>query len=242
MSADPDFSTLKYFPGADWEAEFRAFIANEVKFLPDNWADGSVIKLDGPVLEKLKADGERLMACKKDRPIKAGSILSQAESVQGLAAGLMALMEVREPVKLARPMTAKVLNAANDDLMAAIFYCKSKFNAARPSAYLPELAPMFAKPDPLYPGHPGYPSGHAAQSRMVALIYAHLFPELKGQLIELADDVAFNREVAGVHFRSDSIAGQQLAEQVVELLVANPVFANMLRLARVEWPGNLGLL
>lgn len=241
MSADPDFSALKYFPAADWRAEFRDDIANEVKFLPDNWADEIVIKLDGPVLDALKVDGDQLMACKQERTARGDGIKSQAGSVQGLAAGLMALMEARESVRLERPMTAKVLNAANDDLMTTVFYFKCKFNAGRPSAYLPELAPMFARPDPLYPGHPSYPSGHAAQSRMVALVYGHLFPALKDPLIKLANDVAFNREVAGVHFHSDSLAGQALAERVFELLVAHPVFANMLRLARVEWPGNRGL-
>ncbi|MBW8893344.1 MAG: hypothetical protein JF617_14920 [Burkholderiales bacterium] len=239
MSTEPDFSKLRDFPAADWEAEFRQYIGKEIQFLPDDWV--SKIEVKGPVLEQLKLDGDELMKLKSQRPDRAASIKCQAESVQGMACGLTALVGARDLAKLDRPMTSKALNAANEELLAVVFYFKSKFNAARPSAYLPNLEPMFAKPDPLYPGHPSYPSGHAAQSRMVALIYGDMFPTLTSRLTELGNDVAHNREVAGVHFESDSKAGQEIAEQVFKLLKANPKFANLLELARVEWPGNKGL-
>lgn len=236
MSTQPDFSKLLDFPVADWVPEFRKFLAQDLKFLPDDWL--RTIGIKGPDLKKLEFEGKQLLLDKALRPGRLASIKSQAESLQGMAAGILALMKANEPVELAHPMTSKLLNAANEDLMHVIFYFKSRFNAARPSAYLPDVAPMFAKPDPLFPGHPGYPSGHAAQSWMLASVYGTLFSKLRPALEQLAIDIAFNREVAGVHFQSDSEAGRELATKVFDLLMQNPKFSSMVEPARVEWPGN----
>lgn len=59
---------------------------------------------------------------------------------------------------------------------------------------------------------PAYPSGHACQSRYMALILAYLFPDKEDFLIQLSDYVANSRVSIGVHFPSDNAFGQAIAE------------------------------
>ncbi|MFG6430654.1 phosphatase PAP2 family protein [Roseateles sp. LYH14W] len=229
---------LKPFPAEDWTPVFREYIGKELKYLPPDWLDKKLIEILPPDESTLKAQCAKVIAAKGERQMRLHGILGQ---VEGLHLGLMALVRARRPVALDTPITFRLLNAANDELLPVLFYFKTEFNAARPSAYIKDLNPMFARPDPNYPGHPTYPSGHAAQSRLFALVLGAMFSKLGADLITLANDVAYNREVAGVHFEADSEAGQDLAAKVFKLLMSNPKFACMVSLAQAEWPENKDL-
>ena len=104
----------------------------------------------------------------------------------------------------------------------AVYQQKLIYRRARPAQFEPQLKPVFKGPrsvagdqtGKLYPGHPSFPSGHSTM--------AHTLSKLLDKLsaaTELTDKVAralaFNREVAGVHYRSDSVAGECLAEAIV---------------------------
>ena len=230
MQDDDRIDAIKSFPAEDWVPLFRQYLAKDTKYLPPNWLDK--ISIAAPDAARLREDCKTLRTLKAERPMRLAAIKGQA---QGLHEGLLAVLMAGRHFKLDTPATARVLNAANDDLLPVLFYFKTRFNAARPSAYLPDLNPMFAKPDAEFPGHPSYPSGHAAQSRMYALVLSEMLPQLRKQLFDVANDIALNREVAGVHFASDSEAGQRLAEMVFEQLMLNGDFVRLVRLARVEW-------
>jgi len=45
-------------------------------------------------------------------------------------------------------------------------------------------------------------------------------------LINLADSIALNREIAGLHYPSDSEAGTELAAQIWPLLIKSPELAS----------------
>lgn len=126
--------------------------------------------------------------------------------------------------------------------MVAIYY-KAKFQRVRPSAICPGLSPPFGPP-----GHPAFPSGHALQGWLIteALMEATRPPKekasiFKDQLKWLGKRVAVNRERAGLHYPSDSLAGRYLAEQIFDnLLKVNKdqkytIFYNALQDARKEW-------
>ncbi|MGQ3053242.1 MAG: phosphatase PAP2 family protein [Roseateles sp.] len=226
---------LKPFPAGDWTPGFREYIAKEPKFLPPDWLDQKLFDVPPPAESVLAQECAAVVAAKQDRPVRLNSILGE---VQGPHLRLKALVGARRSVALDVPATSRLLNAGNDDLLPVLFYFKTEFNAARPSAYIEDLNPMFAKPDSEFPGHPSYPSGHAAQSRLFARLFGAMFPKLEAALLDIANDVAYNREVAGVHFRSDSKAGQDLADQVFTQLRLCPRFACMVRLAQAEWPEN----
>ncbi len=59
---------------------------------------------------------------------------------------------------------------------------------------------------------PSYPSGHATEGRFVSLFLADKVPfEHKGNIKKLGDDVGNSRQIAGVHYPTDTEFGHQLA-------------------------------
>jgi prolyl oligopeptidase len=93
-------------------------------------------------------------------------------------------------------------------------YVKNSFNRVRPWVLAPALAP----PIPL-PGHPAYPSGHSTQMQLMARLLAYIVPDRERELMAIAENVAVNRERAGLHYPSDTDAGKQLAGSIFEILV-----------------------
>jgi len=57
---------------------------------------------------------------------------------------------------------------------------------------------------------PSYPSGHTAQSILVAKIIGEVYPQLKDEAMKIADDVSKSRIVGGHHFRSDIEFGEKV--------------------------------
>lgn len=233
MSEEATDLKLKPFPAEDWVSGYREYMARELKFLPPDWLDKGLIQIDAPQESALAAECDSVREAKAKRPQLLQAITGQAE---GMYRGLKLMLGSNRPVELETPMTARLMNAANDELLPVLFYFKTEFNAARPSAYIKDLNPMFAKPDTNYPGHPTYPSGHAAQSWMFALLFGKMFPHLEPGLKDLARDIAYNRVIAGVHFEADSEAGRAVAEQLFKFLMDQPKFSCLVKQARAEWP------
>ena len=75
---------------------------------------------------------------------------------------------------------------------------------------------------------------------LITLLLNYVAPDYQVQLNWLAERVAVNRERAGLHYPSDTLGGQHLANEVFQLLVnslpANSRFRTMLDDARQEWP------
>ena len=59
---------------------------------------------------------------------------------------------------------------------------------------------------------PAYPSGHGAQSRLIGLILSEAYPDKKEFLMKITDFVADSRVAMGLHFPSDNVFGQGIAE------------------------------
>lgn len=100
----------------------------------------------------------------------------------------------------------------------AIMYQKLIFDRVRPSFLDDQIS--LAIP---VPNHPAYPSGHATQ----AYFFAHLLgaenPQRYCQYLTDAARIARNREIAGVHYSSDSDAGRLLAELLFSKLYPQAV-------------------
>jgi PAP2 superfamily len=96
---------------------------------------------------------------------------------------------------------------------------KALFGRRRPwDTCSQDLQPMLALPDWRHPGHPAYPSGHATVAWAFALTLARALPSFAPLLEAAARRVALNREVAGVHYPSDSMAGEELARKLVDIM------------------------
>ncbi|MFD2516153.1 phosphatase PAP2 family protein [Pontibacter locisalis] len=116
------------------------------------------------------------------------------------------------------PFTSQVLQNVIQDATFYFFSLKAQFNRARPYQLEPRLKNLEA------PGHASYPSGHSSASHVHAYLLSSLLPEYKEQFMRNAYDLAFSREVRGVHYPSDSEAGRVLAEQFVAQLLKSKKF------------------
>ena len=63
---------------------------------------------------------------------------------------------------------------------------------------------------------PSYPSGHATQGRFIARYLANLYPEYGDELTQIGDDIAFSRNMAKVHYPSDSAFGKVLGDSMYD--------------------------
>ena len=145
------------------------------------------------------------------------------------------------------PNTHRVLYAASQLALFAAMYFKDKYQRQRPAQLCPPLLPPFEAP-----GHASYPSGHATQSWLMAkcigLVFDKALPAatatiLKRYVDALAKRIAYNREIAGFHYHSDSTEGQTLADDMfakikADLQSAAPnmaKFSDAIVKAKAEW-------
>ncbi len=115
--------------------------------------------------------------------------------------------------------TIEMITTINDDHLYFILERKMHFARARPNQLDKGLITVIDNPD-----HAAYPSGHAGQTHIVALMLSDFDPDNTEKYMQYAYDVGHRREIAGVHYPSDSVAGRKLAEQVLARLRQNPVF------------------
>lgn len=133
-----------------------------------------------------------------------------------------------------RPATAKLLKAAFNDSGIAIFTFKKHFNRVRPSLLAEKLATPIGTSLPI-PKHPAYPSGHASSAWSIAYLLSELDPENAETYRQSATAITEHREIAGLHYPSDSEAGRLLARQLIDILLANPHCQRQLEQAKKEW-------
>jgi len=113
---------------------------------------------------------------------------------------------------------------------------KRAFNRVRPSQISPALLPPID-----VPGHAAFPSGHATEGHMIALCLSQVMPAAasagdQSPLIMMAQRIARNREVLGLHYPSDSAAGKLLAEKSFEILMqCKSVKDEIIPRAKAEW-------
>ncbi len=113
-----------------------------------------------------------------------------------------------------------------------------KLAYARPRPYQVNAALHPAAP----PSRSGsFPSGHATLSRLAAIVLASMLPEQRGALFARAADYAESRVIAGVHFRSDILAGMNAGTAVAAVLFNDSVFIADHAVARRELRDALGV-
>lgn len=65
---------------------------------------------------------------------------------------------------------------------------------------------------------PSFPSGHAAQGKMMGKILSHFYPEFEKEFMEIADDISYSRNMAKAHFPSDTEVGKELGVDMFNFL------------------------
>jgi membrane-associated phospholipid phosphatase len=103
-----------------------------------------------------------------------------------------------------------VVNVATYDGFVACWDAKYAYWGIRPSQYDTTFRPAIF----FTPPFPGYPSGHAAISGVMAEIYSYFFPAEEELFRQKAKDAAESRFQAGIHFRSDNEVALELGKKV----------------------------
>ena len=104
-----------------------------------------------------------------------------------------------------------------DESVSIIRHFKDHFNRKRPIEVDKTLNTLPSKTNTTR----SYPSGHAAQSTLIARYVAGKFPQHEKQLIEAANECGLGRVQAGFHYPSDFTIGNLLGEKMYVLM--NPI-------------------
>jgi membrane-associated phospholipid phosphatase len=111
-------------------------------------------------------------------------------------------------------MASRVLAAVNIALIDAGIACwdaKYTFWYVRPTQLDPELKSVFPPPN-----HPSYPAAHGCFSTAAATVLAAVFPGDRDRLLALGKEASEARIWAGIHYRFDIDAGQEIGRRVAE--------------------------
>ena len=76
------------------------------------------------------------------------------------------------------------------------------------------------------PNHPSYPSGHSCVSASAAEVLSAFFPEERAQLDAMVIEAGLSRMYAGIHYRFDIEAGQQLGRSVAHYTITADASGN----------------
>lgn len=155
-----------------------------------------------------------LLVLQKDARSSRETIYARIEDHHGILPADLLFYHGMIPSLDEAPELWKLLDTVNEEALWFVLREKMRFSRARPSDLEPSLTTMLP-----VPGHPSYPSGHATLYRAVFDVLGELVPECRDAWRELAGDVAHRREIAGLHFASDSAAGADLGEAIARDLL-----------------------
>ena len=126
------------------------------------------------------------------------------------------------------PITAKFMTRVWSDATYYFWALKFQYNRTRPYMIDKRIKNLDDT------NFQAYPSGHASASYVAAYVYQELLPQRKDLFVKNAYDMAYSREILGVHFPSDSEAGRIFARQFVNELLKIPAFKKDLEAAKKE--------
>lgn len=155
---------------------------------------------------------------------RGAEILDQSASFGHYFAQVLMLSAAVNPSALA------VIEMADRVGLMVAMHFKRKFARPRPQQVFRSLVPMIPGPP-----HASWPSGHSLESHLIALALSEIVPSAKPTLEALADRIGKNREIAGVHYRSDTAAGKAIARLVFPYLQQCATFSAAVDAAKVEW-------
>lgn len=214
-------SELKYDP-AGWKPEYLELIDQSGSYLAAGWQQ-NIILTPPPGHKDTLAEVDEIIRLKPLRADYQQEILAQRhDMVFTFFAALDLSIEDN-------PKTEFLLKTTLREVALVTMHFKHHYSRARPWQYTDEIAPTI-KP----PGHPAYPSGHSTESHTLAIILSDIYPEKQSLLLAVADQISLNREIAGVHYKSDSVAGEILAPQIVKSLKSNTDYMKILTEARTS--------
>lgn len=107
------------------------------------------------------------------------------------------------------------VNAAMMDALVACHDAKYAYWVPRPSQADPSIKPLIGVPN-----HPSYPSNHSCLSTAAGHVLADFFPRDRGRLEAIAQEAGMSRILAGLHYRFDVAAGEEIGRKVAAVALA----------------------
>jgi hypothetical protein len=107
-----------------------------------------------------------------------------------------------------------LLHAAMQDAVVVAWDSKVAYGRPRPS----QLDPTLAAALPV-PSSPSYPSDFAAAATAAAEVLAYVFPDRAQVLRGKAEQAIRSRQLAGLEFPSDAVAGREIGMQIAALAI-----------------------
>lgn len=213
-----------------WDSQYTHFIERAPTYLPKNWR--TRIAAEEPPKNfspRTRAELAYLVQLQKKRTTEDIERIKSEITLEGFKFGAYEFKTFAD--KESRPEMAAFAHAVNEDIASVMFQAKNYFDRVRPSILEPTIRPCIK-----IPGHPAYPSGHSTQAFAWAYLLMEFTPaEQHDAILTGAKLIAQDRELAGVHYPSDTALGQRIARQVVDMWLVNPKFVSLLKKARTEW-------
>ena len=107
-----------------------------------------------------------------------------------------------------------LISISDYDNQIAHWDSKYTYYRARPNQFDTTFVSLFKTP-----ASPSYPAGHGTMAYTRATVLSYLFPYDREQFFEMAKEANDSRFEAGVHYRSDNIAGETLGRKIGEEVV-----------------------
>lgn len=104
---------------------------------------------------------------------------------------------------------------ANQDSIIACFNAKYTYWMIRPAQLDKEVTTLFPSPP-----HPSYPGAHSCSSKSYAVTFSHFFPTHSSAVHQAAEDAGQSRIIAGIHYQSDKVAGDEIGTAVSKEVIA----------------------
>jgi len=130
------------------------------------------------------------------------------------------------------PQTAAFFQKVSTETGSIVSALKDHYKRVRPFQAHPRKVSLYVRNEPGY----SYPSGHTTRSRLYAFLLAELDPKNREPLYRFAEQVAFDRIIAGEHYQTDLEAGRKLAKMLYQNLNKDPQFRrDFAALQKAEW-------
>jgi acid phosphatase (class A) len=127
------------------------------------------------------------------------------------------------------PRTAAVFDAINREAGRIIDASKKQWSRPRPYERSKEMTIVVG-----HPGNASYPSGHTAIAAVWAAVFSAAFPEDAVAFQKQVHEVMWCRVIGGVHFPSDTTAGEILGDAIGREILAGPEIKKAIQILQGE--------
>jgi membrane-associated phospholipid phosphatase len=220
----------------DWKGSWAAWLVL-AEYAATDWRS-IALKLWQRGEQEKKEIAALVRAAQDERADALSEILAQNTSYEDFMVYFLALLRITPN---SHPKTVQLLHIAGlVGILSAMHFKRYPGNGRKPRARPSQVHPALMPPVEV-PGHPSFPSGHATQAMLMALSAEAALPTPALQeawrplLQTLAGRIARNREIAGLHYESDTHGGLELAYKAFTILATCEGFKNVQKAAGKEW-------